>query len=139
MFLQPFECTFRLIPPGGVTGGVVKTQKTPSQKAHTLGRTARSDSQHRPQVDGKPPNRLLQADSQEWTIEREWSQVASAEAVESVVAAVVISLQPLDQPVDGVVHFHLHQLSSRRKRFRAPRERAVSWLIQCCLHGLPII
>src|SRR5215472_489276 len=139
MFLQPLERTFRLIPPGGVTGGVMKTQKSPSQKAHTLGRTTRSDSQHRSQVEGKAPNSLLQAGSQEWTVERERSQEASAEAVESVVAAVVISLQPLDKPVDGVVHFHLQQLSSRRKRFLAPREEAVSWLIQHGLHGLPMI
>src|SRR5271165_2720905 len=92
---QPLERELCLILPRGVACRLVHPDKAPSYKTHTLGRMAFLNPYNRAQVDGEPPHTLLEQDAQVLVIERQRPEEFGTQPVESIVSAVVVSLQPL--------------------------------------------
>ena len=56
------------------------------------------NSQHGPQVQRKTPYTLLENLTQKLAFERKWTHESSTQAIESVVAAIIVLFQPLRKP-----------------------------------------
>src|SRR5271157_2363988 len=92
---QPLQRRFRSVVPSRVTRGFMKTQESSSQKTHPLRRTAPGNSQQGTEVQREPAYPLLESCSQELAFEGEGAQELCVQAIERVVAPVIVFLQPI--------------------------------------------
>jgi hypothetical protein len=73
----------------------MKAQETSSQKAHSFGGTALGNSQQGAEVQREPAHSLLECRPHERVVEGEGAQKPCVQAVERVVATVIIRFQPI--------------------------------------------
>ena len=76
------------------TGSLVQPDKRSGQKAHALGGVAFGNTQHRAQVDRKAANALLQHGAKEVGFECQGTSELRVQAIERVIALVVVLFQP---------------------------------------------
>src|ERR1039458_1740509 len=91
---QPLQSHLRLGRPCRVAGGLVKTHEATRQEPHALAGLFPANSQYRAQVHGESSHALLEYDSQQLRLKSKCPQKARTEAVESIVAAIIVLFQP---------------------------------------------